>query len=224
MSLVSAPGYCKPEDERREIQKHGYIFEKWIRDTFFDGYVLANYTQLWDIPKEVNKRYGNVPVQIKMAKYGTSVDLGDALRQFQINEEFLLIVGYWKQEGARKRIVNIVAASVNPALWKSLWAPVTLEDLKTLDGTIKDRDLTPQQARIEAKRLKSRAPFTRAAMTVNPKIDSKRQRRLQCSLKFDLVFERLAPKADPQPQENPELFGIPTPAPFLSSPRTFRKQ
>jgi hypothetical protein len=59
-------------------------------------------------------------------------------------------------------------------------------------------------------------------ITLNPKIDSKTQRRLQCSLRFDLVFERLTPKAEPGPQEKPSLFGIPAPEPFLSKPRNFQ--
>ncbi len=217
--LWIAPVNAKPEAERHEVQHHGYVFEKWVRDTFFDGYEAPSYTQEWDVAKEVNKKYGGLPVSIKMTKYGSSVDLGDALRQYQINEPFLIIIGYWKQEGDRKRLVNIVGATVTPALWQSLWSPVTLADLTRLDTAVKNRNAEPTQARAEAQRIKRQSPFTKALMTVNPKIDDKHQRRLQCSLKFHLVFERLAPKADPQPQAQPQLFGIPAPGPWLSEPR-----
>lgn len=204
------------------MQRHGYVFEEWVRKTFFDGYEAPSYTQKWDVSKEANKKYGGVPVSIKTAKYGTAVDLGDALRQFQIKEEFLLIIGYWKQQGERKRIVNIVATTVPAKLWQSLWSPITLDDLLKLDAAVKNRAVGYRQARTEARHLKSVPPFTGALMTVNPKIDSKTQRRLQCSLRFDLVFERLAPKADPRPQENPSLFGVPVLEPFLSRPRKFQ--
>jgi len=208
-----------PEASAQEVQQHGFVFEKWVRDTFFGGYRPPDYTQKWDIPKEANKNHGGVPVNPKAIKYATPVDLGDALRQFQVDEPFMLIIGYWVQEGDKKRIVNVIAPTVTPKLWRSLWEPITLDDLKRLDGVIKDRALDYREARAQAQKIKSAAPFTRAVMTVNPKIDSKGQRRLQCSLSFKNVFEHLAPSADSKPQRTPQLFGVAVPGPFQSSPR-----
>ncbi|MFA7006521.1 MAG: hypothetical protein WC429_20935, partial [Verrucomicrobiia bacterium] len=87
-----------PEEDRREVQRHGYVFEKWVRDTFFGGYVQPDYTQKWDIPKEINKNHGGLPCNMKAIKYGTPVDMGDALRQFQVDEPFILIIAFWQQE------------------------------------------------------------------------------------------------------------------------------
>ncbi len=219
-AMLAAP--ATPAARCQEVQQHGYVFERWVQDTFFDGYRLENYTQEWDVAKEANKKYGGLPVSIKFTKYGSPVGLGDALRQFQIDEDFLLIIGYWKQEGERKRVVNMVAAVVTPKLYQSLWQPITPDDLKTLDAAVKNRTVDVKQARLDAKKLKSALPFTKAVMTVNPKIDSKTQRRLQCSLRFRYVFERLAPKADPSAQQKPTLFGIAAPEPFVSGPRSSR--
>lgn len=205
-----------------EVQNHGYQWEKWVRDTFFEGYEGA-YTQEWDVAKEANKKYGNVPVSIKFTKYGTSVDLGDALRQFAIDEKFMIIIGYWKQEGNRKRVVNIVAPVLTPEQWQKMFEPIRKEDLQKLDSTVKNRDLTPREAALEASKMKREAPFTKALMTLNPKIDTKGQRRLQCSLRFDYVFKYLAPEADRAAQEKPQLFGIEAPPPFVSNPRQFKK-
>jgi len=168
-----------------EVQSHGYQFEKWVRDTFFDGYQAPSYTQEWDVAKAANKKYGGVPVSVKFTKYGSSVDLGDALRQFSIDEKFMLVIGYWKQEGKRKRIVHLIAPVVTPEQWHKLFEPISRDDLQKLDATVKNRDLTPQQASLAAAQLKHAPPFTEASMTMNPKIDSKGQRRLQCSLRFD---------------------------------------
>lgn len=33
-----------------EVQRHGLVFESWVRDTFFDGYQPAGHTQRRDIP------------------------------------------------------------------------------------------------------------------------------------------------------------------------------
>lgn len=207
-----------PQTARREEQRHGYVFEEWVRATFFGNYE-GGYTQEWDVPKEANTRYGEIPVSIKTARYGRSVDLGDALRQYSINERFLLIVGFWKQEGEKKRIVAIVAATVEPALWKRLWEPITPEELQRLDAVVKNRRTPYHEARLQAKKIKNAPPFTQAVMGVHPKIDSKSQRRVQCSLSFREVFEYLAPKADPAPQAAPTLFGVQVLDAFESAPR-----
>lgn len=206
-----------------EVQRHGFTFEKWVLDTFFDGYEAHSYTAEWDVAKEFNVNYGNVPVSIKVAKYGSTVGLGDAIRQFHINEDFLLIVGYWKQEEEKKRIVNIVAAPVAAGLWRSLWHPITLKDLQILDSVIKDRTLSYQEARKKAQCIKTQPPFTQANITVNPKIDSKAQRRLQCSLSFSTLFTIVAPDADQIAIDTPTLFGVESIGAFLSSPRVFKK-
>ncbi len=117
----------------QEVQRHGLVFEQWLRDIFFHGYKPESYTQKWDIPATENRQHGGVPVNPKATKYGTPVDLGDALRQIKITEPFLLIIGYWQQDSDTKRIVNIVAPAITPELWQKLWAPVTLADLEKLD-------------------------------------------------------------------------------------------
>lgn len=207
----------------QEVQAHGLIFEEWVRTTFFDGYRPPGYTQRWDIPAAANLRHGGIPVNPKAAKYGTPVDLGDALRQRAIDEPFLLVVGFWRQEGDTKRFVNIVAPRVDPAVWRRLWGPVTLADLRRLDAVIKDRSLSPAEARAAAQKMKNSPPFSQSVIVLNPKIDSKNQRRLQCSLRFDDVFKHLVPGGNPAPQEQPALWGVPFPAPVASQPRTFAK-
>lgn len=207
----------------QEVQQHGLVFEQWVRDTFFEGYRPPNYTQKWDIPAAVNKKFGGVPVNPKAAKFGTPVDLGDALRQFQIEEPFLLVVGFWEQIGDEKRFVNIVAPRIDPAQWKKLWWPVTLADLQRLDAVIKDKNLSPEEARAAAQRIKNAPPFTQAIIVVNPKIDSKTQRRLQCSLRFDDVFTHLVPGGNRAPQDQPALWGIAFPHAVASKPRVFSK-
>jgi|GEM_PF-218269 len=206
----------------QEVQKHGLVFEEWIRNTFFDGYVPASYTQKWDIPASANKLHGGVPVNPKAAKDRTPVDLGDALRQYDIAEPFILVIGYWQQDGEQKRFVNIVAPTITPEAWRKLWGPVTRADLERLDAVIKDRTLSPAEARRQAQAIKSAPPFTESVIVVNPKIDSKTQRRLQCSLRFEDVFKFLTPGVDPAPQETPTLWGVPFPGEVPSAPRTLK--
>jgi hypothetical protein len=207
----------------QEVQQHGLVLETWVRDTFFDGYRPANYTQKWDIPAAANQLRGGIPVNPKAAKYGTPVDLGDALRQFKIDEPFILVVGFWQQAGDEKRFVNLIAPRIDPTTWRKLWGPVTLADLQRLDAVIKDKSLTPAAARAAALKIKNAPPFTQSVIVVNPKIDSKTQRRLQCSLRFADVFKHLAPAVDSQPQAQPALWGVTFPQAVASKPRTFAK-
>lgn len=202
----------------QEVQRHGLVFERWVRDTFFDGYRPKSYTQKWDIPADANRRHGGVPVNPKAVKHGTAVDLGDAVRQYEISDPFILILGFWQQDGDFKRFTNIVAPLITPEKWRELWAPVTYADLLKLDELIKDPSRPVEEVRRLALKMKNSPPFDRAVIQVNPKIDG-RQRRLQCSIRFADVFKHLAPDSDPAPQAQPALWGVPFPGPIASPPR-----
>lgn len=170
-----------------------------------------------------NKNHGGIPVNPKARKYGTAVDLGDALRQYEIDEPFMLIIGFWQQEGDTKRIVSIVAPEISPGLWRKLWGLVTYVDLLRLDALIKDTGPSVEETRKRALKMKNSPPFTEAVIQVNPKIGTHGQRCLQCSLRFTDVFRHLAPGADPKPQEHPVLFGVEYPGPIASKPRDFKQ-
>jgi hypothetical protein len=198
----------------REVQTHGLWFERWLCNAFFDGYRPGQYTQKWDIPAAANTRHGHLPVNPKAAKFGSSIGLGDALRQFQIltdAESFLLIVGFWDQSTpTRKDWVNVQAVSVTPERWQKLWHPVTQSDLEQLNATIKNPALRLDEARAQAHAIKSRPPFTQSVIQVNPKLD-RNQRRLQCSLSFNAFFDHLAPGTDRTRQARPVLWNQPVP-------------
>lgn len=202
----------------QEVQQHGLVFEQWVRDTFFNGYRPCSYTQKWDIPAEANQRFGHVPVNPKAVKHGSPVDLGDALRQYETSDPFILVIGFWQQEGGQKRFTHILAPRISAEQWRALWAPVTYADLLKLDALIKDPGRPIEEVRRLALQMKSAPPFSQAVIQVNPKID-RRQRRLQCSIRFADVFKHLAPGTDPAPQARPELWGVPFPNPIESPPR-----
>ncbi len=202
-----------------EVQQHGLSFEHWLADTFFEGHRAAGPTDKWDIPASANTSHGNVPVNPKATKYGQAVGLGDALRQFDIDEPFLLIVGFWEQAGGGKRFVRSLAVHVTPEQWRKLWAPVTRTDLEAIDKLVKDTSLSIPEARAEVLRRKKEPPFSQAVIQVNPKID-KSQRRLQCSISFAQLFDHLAPGADRAPVASPEVFGKTIPDIPASPPRS----
>ncbi len=222
--LLAAPaGPAAAEEE----QAHGLVFEHWICDTFFAGYRPNDYTQKWDVPGAVNHlpdpALAGLPVNPKAARLRSPVGLGDALRQHDVDEPFILVVGYWTQTSpGEKRFVKILAPRVEPSTWRSLWGPVTRADLERLDALVKDRSLPPAEAARLARDMKSSPPFSKAIFVLNPKIDAKGQRRLQCSLRYEDVLARLAPGVPPEPEETPVLWGTPLPDVIASPPRKGR--
>lgn len=186
-------------------------FEHWVADTFFGGYRAEGPTQKWDIPASANGSHGNIPVNPKATKYGEPVGLGDALRQYDIDEPFLLVVGFWKQDGESKRFVQSLAVRITPEKWRELWGDVTRRDVEKLDRLVKDTKRPMDEVRREALRMKSQPPFSGAVIQVNPKID-RSQRRLQCSISYAQIFEHLAPGRDRRPVESPEIFGCKIPS------------
>ncbi|MBI2252418.1 MAG: hypothetical protein HYU63_06745 [Armatimonadetes bacterium] len=194
-----------------------------MKETFFDGYKSHNYSAKWDVPAEHNLNYGRIPVSIKTAKYPTSIGLGDAIRQFETDQDFLFIVGFWSQEADFKRIVNVSHVTVKKDLWRSLWGCVTYEALKELDNLIKNTNLHYFEARSKAQQLKRIPPLSQCPITLNPKIDSKTQRRLQCSIGFDLFFKKIAVGFSDKAVKEPTLWGVNVPPPWTSGSRKFNR-
>jgi hypothetical protein len=203
--------------EAAEVQRHGLTFEQWVADTFFDGYRGGEPGRKWDIPAAANRRHGGIPVNPKAAQYGEPVMLGDALRQFDIDEPFLLVVGFWRQTGGDKRFVQSLTVRITPVRWRAMWAPVTRRDLEMLDALVKDTSRPVAEVRREVLRRKNQPPFSEAVIRLNAKLDAS-QRRLQCSISHVRLFDNLAPGTDRAPVEKPELFGRPLPR-LNASPR-----
>lgn len=207
-----------------EVQLHGFDFENWIKKTFFAEFSVS-YSHKWDIPADFNKlevvpeEFRHLPVSVKTCKNRSPIGFGDALRQFNVKEEFLLIVGFWEQSGANKNFVAVEAAKITIREWKNLFNPLTDKDLKLLDSTIKNKETHYAEVRKSAKEIKKSFPPTK--MILNPKIDSKSQRRLQCSLPFN-VFWNMFAKKEAYRNIDCSLFGKRVPNPFVSSARVFK--
>ena len=187
-----------------------------MADAFFGGHRPSGPTDKWDIPASANTKHGRIPANPKATQYGEPVLLGDALRQYDIDEPFLLIVGFWEQDGRDKKFVQSLVTRLEPEQWRKLWAPVTRKDLEALDKLVKDTSRPITEVRREVLRRKKQPPFSQAVIQLNPKID-KSQRRLQCSISYVRLFKNLAPDRDRKAQAFAEVFGRRIP-PITASP------
>jgi hypothetical protein len=210
--LLASPAHAT------EVQRHGLSFEHWVADTFFGGHRPSGPTDKWDIPAFVNKKHGRISVNPKATQYGEPVLLGDALRQYDIDEPFLLVIGFWEQDGRGKKFVQSLVARIDPDEWRRLWAPVTRKDLEAMDELVKDTSRPIAAVRKEVLRRKKQPPFSEAVIQLNPKID-KSQRRLQCSISYVRLFKNLAPGRDRKAQPFAEIFGQRIPSIRFSPPR-----
>ncbi len=211
-----------------EEQQHGFAFQKWVVELAKHLYEIKNgkppeeiigYTDEWDLPTSLNPNPADGPVSIKTAQWNSGIGFGDARRQFQIDQRFTLVVGFWERIGSGKRVVKCVHVVVESAAWASLWRPVRLADLQRLDEQIKDRTLHYREARRLAKATVLASPFTDSIFRANRKIDSKDQRRLQCSLTQKNFLDHLAPNVSDDKEDEPMLWGHAVPPLLPGRPR-----
>jgi hypothetical protein len=171
-----------------EEQSHGFDFQNLICSVYFpNAHENSGYTDKWDVPRTA-LRHGSVPadlcdipISIKFAKSGTSIGLGDAMRQRSIIEPFGMIIGEWKQQGATKVITSIRAIKITPTQWDAVWGGIDRSYLQRLDSAMK---AAPSQVAARAAVEELRDRTLEHGVTLNPKIDSKSQRRIQCSIKL----------------------------------------
>jgi len=182
--------------------------------------------QKWDVPREINRSnavpssFRDIPVSVKTAKLGSPIGLGDVRRQRQINHDFLLIVGFWKQHSkTEKHIVDIGWTRIGLSRWESLWGDLCLAELEIIDAEVKDLNEHYTTVRSRAREWKSQALVKSSAIVVNPKIDSKSQRRIQCSMPYKTFWESVDRPVNPRPA--PDLWGTEFPNPLISSARKF---
>ena len=211
-----------------EVQAHGLLFEKWVQDTFFDGYEGIK-GQEWDVPAEFNNGSGipedfrGLPVSIKTAKYGSPIGLGDAPRQRRIQEPFLMIVGFWRQRSSSEKwYEDIGYVKFLPEEWGSLWGSLSLTQIEALDGIVKNHSLHYSEARKIAKQWKRETQISSGSrIVINPKIASNNERRTQCSLPFRSFWEQAG--RSETIVDFPELFRVRFQNPISSRPRIFNR-
>lgn len=166
-----------------ESQQHGFAWENEIKTEVFTMNDVINYTSPHDVPKELNKFNNRENISIKTTGSGT-VCMGDALRMFQYTTAELhtgIIIRY-KQEGGTKKLTNVFELDLDNKL--AIWGSVTLRDIQELDRLICSM---PHGQRVKSiddaiRNKKKELNAKSGLMRFNPKIDSKTQRRLQCSI------------------------------------------
>ena len=177
-----------------EVQQHGNYFEDLkIKELTgygkeeYDSFKSNGYTSSMDL---VEGLYVDRNYSIKTAK-GNKVDCGDILRRM-VEDDYKIVVGLWKQSGDNKIFHTEYTFNIKPEDMVKLWGNMRYEDVKDFDSFIKSIPSgkeAQQTTKAERTSRKKTLADKNALMVIHPKVDSKNQRRVQCSFKIDQMIK-----------------------------------
>ena len=177
-----------------EVQAHGNLFEDiktreitGLSKKEYDKRKSNGYTSSMDIVKGL---LSDIDVSIKTAK-GRKVDCGDILRR-RAELEYDIVIGQWTQVGDNKVFHTEYTFHIKPEHESLLWGKMTYEKLREFDSYIKSIPVGlegQQETKLERQILKNIVEDRNALMSIHPKVDSKKQRRVQCSFNIDKLVD-----------------------------------
>ncbi|MES2002124.1 MAG: hypothetical protein V4444_07445 [Pseudomonadota bacterium] len=172
-------------------QFHGKSFEDWVKGCRFPGSSDSgrSNTAEFDVEAKFDRDRG-LPTSIKSG-LGSHVALSDARRFWKIDQEFRLLFGHYRQNGIVKHFDQVHEFLITPEILSRLRGELDAAEVERLHfGLSLSRFPVGKhvEARSWARSEKARLAGRASSIVLNPKIDSKTQRRLQCSIKLrDLI-------------------------------------
>ena len=177
-----------------EVQAHGNYYEDLktrqitgLSKAEYDALKENGYTSGMDIMKGLMSAYD---YSIKTSK-GNTVDCGDILRRRQ-ETEYHLVVAQWEQAGDNKVFYNEYTFFITPDLEQKLWGKMNYNLLAEYVDYIKNIPAgkqAQQETKTERTVLKNCISDKNALVKIHPKVDSKKQRRVQCSVKINELIK-----------------------------------
>ena len=172
-----------------EVQAHGNYYEDLktrqitgLSKADYDALKENGYTSGMDIMKGLMSPYD---YSIKTSK-GNTVDCGDILRRRQ-ETDYNLVVGCYSQVGDNKVFYSEYTFYIRPEHEQKLWGKMNYNQLAEYVDYIKNIPAgreAQQETKTERTVLKNCIEDKNALFKIHPKVDSKKQRRVQCSVKM----------------------------------------
>ena len=173
------------------VQKHGGDYENkvilertGITKDEYEKLLKSGYTSEFDLEKGVKVDYN---ASIKASKT-TNVNCSDLLRKMR-HKEYRFIVGLWEQVTPEEKLFHtqyefFITEKDYPTLWGNLEYEEVEEFVNFVKaipagrdgqkGTLSERNILQEELEKKGSLFK-----------INPKVDSKKQRRVQCTLPID---------------------------------------
>ena len=170
-----------------EVQAHGNYYEDLktrqitgLSKVYYDSLKENGYTSGMDIMKGL---LSVSDYSIKTTN-GNKIDCGDVLRRRQ-ETDYILVVGVYSQVGENKVFHTEYTFYIKPEHEQKLWGRMNYNQLAEYVDYIKNIPAgkeAQQETKTERTVLKNCVEDKKALFKIHPKVDSKKQRRVQCSL------------------------------------------
>ncbi|WP_409433238.1 hypothetical protein ACJ3XI_01700 [Litorimonas sp. RW-G-Af-16] len=203
-------------------QLHGKRFEDVIKATTqFAGASdnARSNTAGFDIEAKFDK-LKSLPTSIKVTGNKT-IALSDARRFWTLACDYRMLVGRWYQEDGIKAFREITEFIISTEAHKAMLGTLPLKEVDKFHhdlASFRHGYEGAKEARMFHSNRKSQLEKDFSSyITLNPKVDSKSQRRLQCSVSFDA----LSKFADEKTVFTESYSDIVLPFQIISSPRSF---
>jgi hypothetical protein len=173
-----------------EVQSHGIAFEDLkikeltgLSKNEYDKLKSNGYTSPFDLVEGIIVSFNG---SIKTTGKNT-IDCADVLKRME-EKEYRLIVGCYTQQENNKVFHTEYEFYITPDDYSKLWGSMTYEKVKTFVDFVKsipDGKEAQKNTLKDRKLLQEQVQCKHSLMKINPKVDSKNQRRVQCSVKLD---------------------------------------
>ena len=176
-----------------EVQAHGNLYEdRVIRERTgmtkdeYDTKKENGYTSEFDLASGLVVDYNG---SIKTTNNNT-ICCSDLLRKMK-HKDYNLIVGVYKQVGNQKKFHTEYEFFITPNDYNILWGDMKYDDVESFVNYVKSIPAgkeAQQSTKSFRNTLQESVQCKKALFKINPKVDSKNQRRVQCSLHIDKLI------------------------------------
>jgi hypothetical protein len=171
----------------KQSQSHGFVFENEIRHKVFGLSTHTNDTNTHDISKKNNRFDLTENISIKTTGKN-DVCCGDILRfyEYDFQDKNTIILGKYVQTTEHKKITEILEIDYNADLHTILFGTITHDELKAYVSMIKSlsHGRVSKSTRAEILKKKKELEIKHCMyIQISPKIDSNKQRRVQCRIR-----------------------------------------
>lgn len=181
-------------NEFTQSQAHGFFWDSEIRESVFNIKACKNDTKKNDIDHFENRFNQNENVSIKTSK-GNGFGGGDILRFYNadFDKQNTIILIKYSQISGYKKIREILEIDYTKELRDYIFGTITVEELEDYVSLIRSippgRCSTDVKKNYKSEKIRLQKEHN-MIISINPKVDSKSQRRVQCSLStVDSVLE-----------------------------------
>ena len=172
-----------------EVQAHGNYYED-LKTRQITGLSKVDYDALkenvYTSGMDIMKGLLSISDYSIKTTNGNKIDCGDVLRRRQ-ETDYNLVVGCYSQVGDNKVFHTEYTFYIKPEHEQKLWGRMNYNLLAEYVNYIKNIPAgkkAQQETKTERTLLKNCVSDKNALVKIHPKVDSKKQRRVQCSVKI----------------------------------------